>query len=126
MAAPKKTPPEPRAKLAPMTRAEFLEWEIDRLDQAVATGPPGSIAYVQALRAMREVHAEIIQVREASATGPTADSMTLEEWAARIAEDARAASEPDLELYVIEWASRKGLVIGMADGLPSFTRAPRR
>ena len=61
---------------------------------------------------------------EEESTAP--EAMTPEEWRAHIDEDAAAASDSDLEVYVAEWADRLGLEFDGSTSPPTLRRAGRR
>jgi len=68
--------------------------------------------------------AERAAVEEADEAAP--EAMTPEEWGTLIDEDAAAASDDDLERYVIEWARRLGLTFDGTTSPPTLRRVGLR
>ncbi|RME29388.1 MAG: hypothetical protein D6798_00150 [Deltaproteobacteria bacterium] len=94
--------------LADLTVVEQLTWTLARLRAAVAVGTPGSVAYVKALKDIRDTHRELQEAKQAAAAAGEKDpaELTPEEWRAEVEADAAEATDEDLEIYVREWLSR--------------------
>lgn len=103
--------------LAAMSRAELLIWQLEILGRALQEAPAGSTAYGQAARALRNTHSDLWDLREAEARAGDVDPADLseDEWSQRVLEDAREASDQDLEAYVSEWLRRKGYELEVTD-----------
>lgn len=109
--------------LASMSVAEVAHWQLGRLALAVTQGDPGSVAYIQAVKATGAARVDLDRLlRVELPTVPSPEDMTPAEWAARVAEDARACSDADLEVYLREYAGRHKLRAMVVDGLPVFQR----
>jgi len=103
--------------LAAMSRAELLIWQLEILGRALQEAPAGSTAYGQAARALKSTHSELWDLREAAARAGDVDPADLsdDEWSQRVLEDAREATDPDLEVYVSEWLRRRGYALEVTD-----------
>lgn len=103
--------------LAAMSRADLLIWQLEILGRALQEAPAGSTAYGQAARALRNTHSDLWDLREAEARAGDVDPADLseDEWSQRVLEDAREASDQDLEAYVSEWLRRKGYELEVTD-----------
>ena len=100
-------------------RGQML-WSLRRYQEiASAGGVAGAKAQAQAdaiLAKLREMEAESRERPE---------DLSPEEWAARVREDAAAASDEDLEVYVHEWLRRAKLSLIMDGGEPRLVRRRR-
>jgi hypothetical protein len=90
--------------------------ELARAHVAIAqhglrSAEPSSVAYVQGHRALREVMAEVAEIRIAQQQQADPVAVGTAEWLARSAEDALTCSEDELEVYVSEWLRRRALTL---------------
>jgi hypothetical protein len=90
--------------------------ELARAHVAIAqhglrSAEPSSVAYVQGHRALREVMAEVAEIRTAQQQQTDPVAVGTAEWLARSAEDALTCSEDEIEVYVSEWLRRRSLTL---------------
>jgi len=104
---PTSPPPTARPDLADLDAEGLLRWQLDRLDEAVEAGRPGSDAYTRAVRSVGEVHTELQALLAPPEDTHDPAAMSPEEWEARVREDARAATDEDLDVYMEEWLDRR-------------------
>ena len=123
-AAPSSTEPEAEGlpggglpDLAAMSRADLLIWQLEILGRALQEASAGSTAYGQAARALKSTHSELWDLREAEARAGEIDpaSLDAETWLLRVQEDAREATDEDLEVYVREWLRRLGYELEVSE-----------
>jgi hypothetical protein len=88
--------------------------ELARAHVAIAqhglrSAEPSSVAYVQGHRALREVMAEVEDLRLKAQEQKDPVTLGAAEWMARSAEDATSCLDDELEVYVSEWLRRRSL-----------------
>ena len=96
------------AGIVGLSAKERAEWVLAHAQDGVDSAAPGSVAYVQSLRAVMKAGQELDLLKAAERGAITAADMTPEEWNQRVRDDAQAATDEDLELYVHEWLTRHG------------------
>jgi hypothetical protein len=96
------------AGIVGLSAKERAEWVLSHAQDGVDSAAPGSVAYVQSLRAVMKAGQELDLLKAAERGTITAADMTPEEWNQRVRDDAQAATDEDLELYVHEWLTRHG------------------
>ena len=106
--APSRTETTDARGIVDMPAIERGEWVLAQAELGVAASTPGSVAYVQALRAVMRAGRDLDEQRAAYRASITAADMTPEEWQQRVRADAQAATDEDLEVYVHEWLTRHG------------------
>lgn len=95
-----------------MTRRGMLEHLTRLAAGGVHAAEPGSVAYVQSMRELRNAHAALLDLAEREQVKPADPSaMTPEEWRALVERDAAATSDADLEIYMVAWMERMGVVL---------------
>lgn len=106
---------------------DVAAWLMRAAQAGVAGAEPGSVAYCQSLRAVRDAHAALREMRAAAAQrgGIAPEEMTPDEWRQRIETDARSASLEDLEVYVREYYDRSSLEPVAEDGVIRLVRVAR-
>lgn len=104
------------AALVDMTPRQRAEWLLERAQLAVEEARPGSVAYVQSLRAVARASQELEELRAADQVAVDAAALTDAEWRAQVEQDAAQATDDDLEVYVSTWLRRRGYALSALNG----------
>lgn len=89
-----------------MSSGDRLRHHLDLTLAAVKAAPPHTIAYKEAVRALREATTEIDRIATEQAAARAASGKTSEQWASEQQADAAQATSEDLEIYVAEYYRR--------------------
>ncbi len=102
--------------LVSMTARQRAEWVLERAQYGVETAAPGSVAYVQSLRAVARAGLELEELKTAEGDAFDAANLTPDQWAEKVGQDAQQATDQDLETYVSEWLNRVGYGLQVTAG----------
>lgn len=95
-----------------MTRRQMAEHLCVLATAGVEDAEPGSVAYVQSMRELRNAHAALCDIADKEHQPKRdASTMTAEEWLAEVRRDAEAATDAELEVYMAVWLDRNGVVL---------------
>lgn len=109
-------PAQIAAALVDMTPRERAVWLLERAQVAVEEARPGSVAYVQSLRAVARASQELEELRAADQVAYDAANLTAAEWRDKVEQDAQQATDDDLEIYVTTWLARNGYALSVSNG----------
>ena len=116
-------------KMSGPARLAWLESRLIEVDKDIRAARKTNFAAVMsgqrlAMDLRAQIDTERLQLAEAEAEasrrGP--EDMSPEEWAARVREDAGAASDGDLEVYAAELFRRRGYLLALGGGELSLRR----
>ena len=104
---------------ADLSREEYLVRELRDIAGLIKEARARGYATLLTKQLARQddLQGELVDLREkAKAPDRTSADHTPEEWAARIAEDAGACSDDDLDVYMQTWAARRGYLVTVEAG----------